>query len=173
MENKRRNSTNSHSLWGSTKWKILSGNRIFWVIFTVEHCMDIAWKVVCHDFEARTVESNLANQHFLLPVICLLFLWLLRYFRKLVRISDNVHMTGIIKKQLRKWMYLCCKARAGWVSEATQFWWVRGSFYYQYRDPRASQTVIKRIQVKLFLRISLWRLLYLSGDCSLALNSNN
>lgn len=63
--------------------------------------MEVALKVACSgDFVANTVESNLANQHFLLPVICLLLL--LRYFGKLVRISDNVYMTGIIKKPGKK-----------------------------------------------------------------------
>lgn len=58
--------------------------------------MEVAQKVVCGNLEANTVESNPANQYFLLPVICLLFLWLLGYFRKLVHISDDVCMTGII-----------------------------------------------------------------------------
>lgn len=54
--------------------------------------MEVAQKVVCGNLEANTVESNPANQYFLLPVICLLFLWLLGYFRKLVHISDDVCM---------------------------------------------------------------------------------
>lgn len=58
--------------------------------------MEVAQKVVCGNFEANIVESNLENQYFLLPVICLLLLWLLGYFRKLVHISDDVRMTGII-----------------------------------------------------------------------------